>query len=173
MLVFLKLLQSIFKTLHSEGTPNQVAWGITLGAALGLTPLLTPQNALIFVALVMLNVSFGGGLLGWALFTPVGFVLDPLFDAIGRYLLVTRGDLTPFWTTIINWPLMPYTQFNNTVTLGATVTWLVTVPLIYVGARLGVRKYRATWAPQIENSAWFKALKASRLYNTYRFFTPE
>ena len=173
MLVFLKLLQSIFKTLHSEGTPNQVAWGITLGAALGLTPLLTPQNALIFVALVMLNVSFGGGLLGWALFTPVGFVLDPLFDAIGRYLLVTRGDLTPFWTTIINWPLMPYTEFNNTVTLGATVTWLVTVPLIYVGARLGVRKYRATWAPQIENSAWFKALKASRLYNTYRFFTPE
>ncbi len=173
MLVFLKLLQSIFKTLHSEGTPNQVAWGITLGAALGLTPLLTPQNALIFVALVMLNVSFGGGLLGWALFTPVGFVLDPLFDAIGRYLLVTRGDLTPFWTTIINWPVMPYTEFNNTVTLGATVTWLVTVPLIYVGARLGVRKYRATWAPQIENSAWFKALKASRLYNTYRFFTPE
>ena len=173
MLVFLKLLQSIFKTLHSEGTPNQVAWGITLGAALGLTPLLTPQNALIFVALVMLNVSFGGGLLGWALFTPVGFVLDPLFDAIGRYLLVTRGDLTPFWTTIINWPLMPYTEFNNTVTLGATVTWLVTVPLIYVGARLGVRKYRATWAPRLENSAWFKALKASRLYNTYRFFTPE
>ena len=40
MLALLKLIQSIIKTLHSEGTPGQVAAGMALGAALGLTPLM-------------------------------------------------------------------------------------------------------------------------------------
>lgn len=170
MLALLKLIQSIFKTLHSDGTPNQVAWGIALGAALGLIPLLTLQNALIFVVLVMVNISFSAGMLGWALAVPVGFALDPLFDALGRYLLITRADLTPFWTRVLNLPLAPYTQVNNTVTLGATLAWLVTLPLLYWGARAGVAKYRATWGPRIEKSHFMRALKASSLYNVYTFF---
>ena len=170
MLALLKLIQSIFKTLHSDGTPNQVAWGIALGAALGIIPLFTLQNALIFVALVMINISFSAGMLGWALAVPVGFALDPLFDAIGRYLLVTRADLTPFWTKVINLPLLPYSQFNNTVALGATLTWLVSLPFLYWGARVGVAKYRVSWGPRLERSAFMKALKASSLYNVYAFF---
>lgn len=170
MLALLKLIQSIFKTLHSDGTPNQVAWGIALGAALGIIPLLTLQNALVFVLLVMLNVSFSGGMLGWALAVPVGFALDPLFDAIGRYLLITRADLTPFWTRVLNLPLAPYSGVNNTVTLGATLVWLVSLPLLYWGARAGVAKYRVTWGPKIERSHFMRALKASSLYNVYAFF---
>lgn len=170
MLTLLKLIQSIFNTLHSDGTPNQVAWGIALGAALGIIPLFTLQNALIFVALVMINVSFSGGMLGWALAVPVGFALDPVFDAIGRYLLITRGDLAPFWTKMMNLPLAPYSQLNNTVALGATLTWVVTLPLLYWGARIGVARYRATWAPKLEQSHFMRALKASSLYNVYAFF---
>jgi len=173
MLAILKIVQSIFKTLHSDGTPNQVAWGLALGAALGLIPLMTVQVFLIFVALVMLNVSFGGGLLGWALFTPLGFILDPLFDAIGRYLLITRTDLAPLWTAVGNQPVLPYTQYNNTVTLGATLFWAVSLPLLYAGGRWGVAKYRATWGPKLEQSRLFKAIKASSLYNAYRWFDPE
>ncbi|HET7040886.1 MAG TPA: hypothetical protein VFI13_02660, partial [Gemmatimonadales bacterium] len=125
---------------------------------------------LIFVALVMLNVSFSAGMLGWALAVPVGFALDPLFDALGRYLLITRADLTPFWTRVLNLPLAPYTGVNNTVTLGATLVWLVSLPLLYWGARAGVAKYRATWGPKIEQSHFMRALKASSLYNVYTFF---
>lgn len=36
MFALLKLIQSIIKTLHSEGTPGHVAAGIALGAVLGL-----------------------------------------------------------------------------------------------------------------------------------------
>lgn len=170
MLALLKLIQSIFSTLHSDGTPRQVAWGIALGAAFGIVPLLTLQNGIIFVLLVMLNVSFSAGMLGWALAVPVGFALDPVFDAIGRYLLITRADLAPFWTKVLNLPLAPYSQVNNTVVLGATLTWLVTLPLLYWGARAGVAKYRSTWGPKLEHSHFMRALKASSLYNVYVFF---
>ena len=87
MFALLKLIQSIIKTLHSDGTPGQVAAGMALGAALGLTPLMNVHNLVVFSLILLLNVSFGGGMLGWALFVPVGFLLDPLFHAIGLQLL--------------------------------------------------------------------------------------
>ena len=40
-----------------------------LGAALGLTPLVNVHNALIFALILVLNVSFGGAMLGWLFFT--------------------------------------------------------------------------------------------------------
>ena len=84
MLAILKLLQSLVKTLHSEGTPLQIGAGFALGAALGLTPLFNIHNLLIIVLLTMLNVSFGAGLLAMVLCAPFGFLLDPVFDRVGH-----------------------------------------------------------------------------------------
>src|SRR6476646_3283548 len=107
MLGLLKLIQSIIKPLHSAGTTGQVAAGVALGSVLGLTPLLNLHNLLVFSLLVLLNLSFGGGMLGWALFVPVGFLLDPLFDRIGLSLLTTPS-LRPLWTNLTNTPVLPY-----------------------------------------------------------------
>src|SRR5688572_32853535 len=117
----LKLLQSIFKALHSEGTPGQVAAGIALGSILGLTPLMNLHNAIVFGLIIILNVSFPGAMLGWAVFTPVGFILDPLFDVVGRLLLLDAGFLRPLWTSLYNVPVAPLTNFNNSVVLGSLV----------------------------------------------------
>src|SRR5512145_2419817 len=104
MLTLLKLLQSLVKTLHSEGTPGQVAAGMALGAVLGLTPLMNVHNLLILAIILVLNVSFGGAMLGWALFLPIGFLLEPVFDDIGRRLLLETRALTPTWTAAFNTP---------------------------------------------------------------------
>src|SRR5215212_11673313 len=104
MLTLLKLIQSIIKTLHSEGTPGQVAAGIAIGSVLGLTPLMNVHNLIIFSLVVLLNVSFGGAMLGWALFVPLGFLLDPIFHRIGQGLLMAPS-LRGLWTTWYNTPL--------------------------------------------------------------------
>ena len=172
MLTILKLLQSLFQTLHSEGTPGQVAAGIMLGAGIGLTPLLSAHNLVLFAAVMLLNVSFGGGMLGMALFTPVGFLLDPLFDRIGLALLSAPG-LRGLWTDWYNIPFLPYTNFNNSVTLGSFVVWLVvTAPLYFLGKR-AIVQYRATYGPRVLNSKFMKALKASKAYNIYSWFVPQ
>jgi uncharacterized protein (TIGR03546 family) len=171
MLGLLKLLQSLFKTLHSEGTPGQVALGVSLGAGIGLTPLLNPHNLLLFAAIVLLNVSFAGGLLGVALFTPVGFLLDPLFDRLGRHLL-QAPRLQPLWTRWYNVPLLPYTGFNNSVTLGSVVVWLIAAVPLYLLARRGVATYRATYGPRVAESRFMRWLKASTIYNVYCWFDP-
>jgi len=172
MLTILKLLQSLFKTLHSEGTPGQVAAGMMLGAGIGLTPILNPHNLVLFAGIVLLNVSFGGGMLGMALFTPLGFMLDPLFDRVGLALLKAPA-LQGLWTDWYNIPVVPYTNFNNSITLGSFATWLALTIPIYLLARRGIARYRATWGQRVMNSKLMKGLKASKAYNVYTWFHPE
>jgi uncharacterized protein (TIGR03546 family) len=171
MLTLLKLLQSIIKALHSDGTPGQVAAGLALGSALGLTPLLNFHNLIVFALIVILNVSFGGGMLGWALFVPLGFILDPVFDRIGA-LLLHAPSLRPLWTEMFNIPLVPYSNFNNTVVLGSVVGWLLLALPIFFAARYGVARYRATIGERVRQSKFYKAVTASQIYNWYRLFRP-
>src|SRR3954471_13343356 len=171
MFGLLKLIQSLIGALHSEGRPGQLAAGIVLGSFLGLTPLLNLHNAVIFAALVLLNVSFAGGMLGWALFVPVGFLLDPLFDAIGLRLLTAPG-LRPLWTDWTNTPILPFTNFNNSVVLGSFVSWVVLAIPIFFAARYGVAKYRATLGERVRQSRFYKAITASQAYNVYKMFRP-
>lgn len=171
MLALIKLIQSIIKTLHSAGTPGQVAAGMALGSVLGLTPLMNVHNLIIFSLLVLLNVSFGGGMLGWMLFVPVGFLLDPLFDRIGLSLL-TAPSLRPLWTDLTNTPVLPYTNFNNSVVLGSFVGWVVLAIPIFFAARYGVARYRATVGERVRRSRFYRAVTASQAYNLYKMFRP-
>ncbi len=171
MFTLIKLIQSLFGALHSEGTPGQLAAGIVLGAFLGLTPLFNLHNAVVFALLVLLNVSFAGGLLGWALFVPVGFLLDPLFDWIGHSLLLAPS-LRALWTSMYNMPIVPLTNFNNTVVLGSLVfAVLSAVPLFFL-LRWAVARYRVTVGERVRQSRFYKAVTASKVYNVYKLFRP-
>src|SRR6266436_3374011 len=171
MFALFKLIQSLFGALHSEGTPGQLAAGIVLGSFLGLTPLFNLHNALIFAALVLLNVSFAGGMLGWALFVPIGFLLDPLFDWIGHQLLLA-ASLRGLWTSFYNTPIVPLTNFNNTVVLGSFVfAQLFAVPLFLL-TRWAVVRYRVTLGERVKRSKFYRALTASKAYNVYKMFRP-
>ena len=170
MLALLKLLQSLVKTLHSDGTPHQIAMGIALGSALGITPIANVHNAVVIVLLIMFNVSFGAGLLGWAVFTPLGFLLDPIFNRIGRSLLIESPSLQPMWTSMDHTPLVPFTNFSNTVVLGSVIGWLVLFVPIYLLARLAVLKYRSTFGERVQRWRFVQAVKASKVYNVWQWF---
>lgn len=172
MFALVKLIQSLLGALHSEGTPGQLAAGIALGSILGLTPLLNLHNAAVFALLVLLNVSFAGGLLGWAVFLPVGFLLDPLFDWVGHTLLLETPSLIPLWTSLYNMPVAPLTNFNNTVVLGSVVFALLFFVPLFFTARWAVTRYRATIGERVRQSRWYRAVTASKVYNVYKLFRP-
>jgi uncharacterized protein (TIGR03546 family) len=171
--LFIKLLQSIVKALHSDGTPGQVAAGIALGAILGLTPLFNLHNMVVVALIFLLNVSVPGATLGWAVCTPIGFALDPMFDALGHRLLLDTPALEPLWTRLANTPVVPLTNFNNTVVLGSVVVAVVVFLPLFLVSRWGVRRYRETLGERIRPSPLYRAVTASRLYNIYRLFRPD
>ena len=170
-MLLLKWLQSLVKALNSDGTPGQVAAGFALGAALGLTPIANVHNLLIVLLALVLNVSLAGFSLGWTLFVPVGFLLDPLFDAVGNALLGAPG-LVPLWTRLANLPVVPFTNFNNTIVLGSLVVWIAAWLPIFFLARWAIAKYRATLYERLVKTRFFKAVQASSLAQVYSWFQP-
>jgi uncharacterized protein (TIGR03546 family) len=166
-----KLIQSLVKALNSEGTPGQVAAGMAMGACLGLTPLLELHNLLIVAAILFFRVSVPGAMLGWFISTPVGFLLDPAFDALGRTLL-GRSGLEPVWGAAYNAPLVALANPTNTVVLGSVVGWAVLAVPIFFLARMGVSTYRRTIYERYKDHRIFRALRASKVYSVYQMFRP-
>ena len=171
-MLLIKFIQSLLKALNSEGTPGQVAAGIALGAALGLTPLLNLHNLVVVACAFLFTVSIPGVMLGWLAFTPLGFALDPLFDVVGVALLVDVAALQGLWTWMFNVPVLPLTNFNNTVVLGSILVWLAASIPIFFAARWAVTRYRATLYERMQRWPVFRAVKASKAYNVYRMFRP-
>ena len=172
MYAIIKLIQSLVKALNSDGTPGQVAAGIALGACLGLTPLIELHNLAIVAVILFFRVSVPGAMLGWMIFTPVGFVLDPVFDRIGAALLVDSSALEGMWSAAYNAPVIALANPTNTIVVGSFVSWLVLAVPIYFLARWGVREYRRTIYERYKDHRFFKALRASKLYNVYDMFRP-
>lgn len=171
MLLLLKLLNKLISTLNSAGTPGQVAMGMALGACLGLTPLINVHNALVFALAIILNVALGGFFIGWTLAVPLGFILDPLFHAIGTWLLAMPA-LQGLWTTLYNVPGVPLTNFNNSVVLGSLVFWVVVLYPLFLVLRYLIAKYREHVYARLKRMHFFQVLSASKVAQVYRWFTP-
>lgn len=168
----IKFVQGLVKALNSEGTPGQVAAGIAIGACLGLTPLVSFHNLLIVGTILFFRVSVPGSTLGWLVFTPVGFALDPLFDLVGTRLIADTSMLRGLWTYLYNAPVLALGNPTNTIVVGSVVVWAVSVIPIFFAARWGVARYRATIYERYRDARVFRALRASKAYNVYRVFRP-
>ncbi|HSH74441.1 MAG TPA: TIGR03546 family protein [Longimicrobiales bacterium] len=168
----IKLVQSLVKALNSEGTPGQVAAGMAMGACLGLTPLLNLHNLVVVAVILFFRVSVPGAMLGWLIFTPLGFLLDPVFDRVGVALLVDTVSLQDVWGAAYNAPVVALANPTNTIVVGSFVVWLVSAVPIFFLARFGVGLYRRTIYERYKDAKLFRAVRGSKLYNLYRLFRP-
>src|SRR5690606_19531317 len=91
----------------------------------GITPLLSLHNLVLFLMVCLLRVNLSMFFVSVALFTLVGFILDPAFDWIGYKLLVEVGDLRSFWILITSGAIWPFFRFYNTVVLGSLALSLI------------------------------------------------
>ena len=167
----LKFLQTLLKALNSDGTPGQVAMGMAVGLCFGLTPLVSLHNLFVLAVAMLTTLSFPGVFLGWFLATPLGFLLDPLFDRIGMTLL-TNDALAPVFTWIVNTPVIALSRMNNTVVLGSFVAWLVLLLPSYFLFKVLVSRYRADVYVHIQKSKVFRVVKGSKVYSIYQSWWP-
>src|SRR5690606_22747222 len=98
--------------LNSDTGNISLAMGMTCGFILGMTPVLSLQSLLIFFILFIFRIQIGAALVMTFFFKFVAFLLDPLFDVVGRNVLEMES-LQGIFTTLYNMPIIPYTRFNN------------------------------------------------------------
>ena len=170
-MLILKFLHQIFKALNSDGTPGQVGMGMAIGLAFGLTPLGSLHNLVILAVAMLTTVSFPGVMLGWAIATPLGFALDPVFDRVGMALLMNDA-LAPLFTWVVNTPVIALSRLNNSIVLGSLVVWLVVLLPAYFLFKVLVARYREHIFAHIQKWRVVQIIKTSKLYGVYEMFRP-
>lgn len=170
-MLLLKFLQQMFRALNSDGTPGQVGMGMAIGLAFGLTPLLSMHNLIILAVAMLTTVSFPGVMLGWAVAVPMGFLLDPLFDRVGMAILTTDAA-APFFTWVVNTPVVALSGLNNSITLGSLVVWFVLILPSFFLFRALVARYRVHVLAYVQRWRIVQVLKTSKLWSVYEMFRP-
>jgi uncharacterized protein (TIGR03546 family) len=163
----LRLVAKLLKVLNSESDPSQISLAFCLAMVLGLTPFYSLHNILILFLVLILRANLSAFILGWAFFSGVAYLLDPLFNRLGLWLL-TLGSLQGLWTFLYNTSIFRLEKFYNSVVMGSLFFSLALFIPLYIASNMGIRRYRDHVLAWIEKTRVMKLLKASKLYHMYQ-----
>ena len=147
----LRPFRLLLKALVRDTEPSQMALGLALGLAIGLVPKGNLLAIGLMVVLGVLRVNLGLGMLVAFVVSWLNFVFDPVSHWIGISLL-NAESLKGVWTDLYNMPVVPWTNFNNTVVLGAFVLGVGLIPPVYLISRPIFAKYMPSWEEKIKKS---------------------
>jgi uncharacterized protein (TIGR03546 family) len=164
---WLQIIKGFIQVLRSGQTPRQIAAGFALGAIVGLMPFFTLQGLFIWLLILIFDVNLSAALLAATLFALTSYVFDPLFHALGFFLLVDSVSLRALWTSLYNAPIAPLTRFNNTVVLGSFVAGVVLLLPVYFGMRHFVLAYRTHLHSKVEQLKIYQIISKSTLVKWY------
>ena len=163
--MFLKWIISTVAALNSNKKVGELAAGVSFAFMLALIPsgnLLWP--VLLFITM-FLKVHQGMEFIWLAIFKLIVPIFDPLLNPIG-YAILTFNPLRPLFIKLNNIPLMPFTDFNNTLVIGGFVIGILLFVPLFIIFKVLVEKYRDKYKEKVENSAFFKWFKKLPLIKT-------
>lgn len=166
MTLLLKQLFGFFKLLNSETGTNQIASGIAMGFILGMAPAFSLQTILVFSLSLIFRVQLGAMFIAAFFFKFAAWPFDPVFHRVGTSILLMDG-FAGLWTNLYNMPVVPFTRFYNSVVMGAGVVSILAAPVVFIGSRILVFKYREKIVERFKETKFFKLLKATSLFKWY------
>lgn len=166
MTLILKQIFQLLKLLNSENGSRQIAWGVSLGFILGMTPSFSLQTVLVLLILIFFRVQMGAAFVTAFFFKFMAYLLDPVFHKVGSTVL-SLESLSPLFTELYNMPVIPWTRFYNTIVMGSGVLSIILAPVIFFISLSFINKYRELIYYRFKESKFFKAVKATAFYKWY------
>lgn len=164
--LILKQIFAFIKLLNSDTGNISLAMGMTCGFILGMTPVLSLHSLLILLVLFFFRIQIGAATISAFFFKFIAFLLDPLFDNVGRKFLEI-DSLQGLFTTLYNMPLIPYTRFNNSVVMGSAIITFILAPLIFLLSQFLINKYREIVVERFKTTKIWKLIQATKFYQWY------
>lgn len=137
-----KYVQGLLRTLNADVSPNEIAAGVVMGAAIGLMPKTNLLVLVLWCLVLIFRVNFGMATASIIIFALLGHLTDPLAERMGFWALTDVSALHNVWVFLYNRPFIPFTAFNNTLVLGNLILALLIAPFLFLAARHGVVVYR-------------------------------
>ena len=165
---WLKIFAKFVKVLREGGTPAQLAGGFSLGFFIGLTPGWPLHILLVTLLLLLLNLNLSMAAVGAAIAVALSWLLDPVIESMGGWLLQDVAALQSLWTTLYNNSLLMLTRFNNTVIMGSFALGLLLLPVLFVLVRMLVKNYREVFLANLDKWRLTRLIKNSWIYRWYQ-----
>ena len=160
-------IAKLIKVLNSETEPGQISLALCLAMIAGFTPVLSLHNIVVLLVVLVLRVNLSAFILGWAFFSAIAYILDPLFHRIGLAIL-TAPSLNEFWTGLYNTSWFRLDRLNNTITMGSLLFSLALFIPGLIIFNLLIRRYREHLLSWIRKTRLMQALKATKFFAIYQ-----
>ena len=166
MSILFNQIFNLIRLLNSETGTNQIAAGIACGLILGFAPAMSLQTILVFVCIFLFRIQIGAAFASSFLFAFISWILDPVSHAAGSFLLEMES-LRPLYTALYNMPIVPYTQFNNSIVMGSAVISILLSPVIFFSSRILIQKYREKILAKFKDHKLWKLWTSTTAYKWY------
>ncbi|NOX43745.1 MAG: TIGR03546 family protein [Gammaproteobacteria bacterium] len=166
----LNTLATFLKVLNSETRPTQISLALAFAMIVGFTPLFSLHNLLVILLVLVIRVNLATFILGFALFSGIGYLLDPLFHEFGQRVLNSES-MNQLWVSLYNSTVWRLERFNNTIVMGSLLVSLVLfIPVVLITNYL-IAKYRTSLLQWVNKIRIVQIIKGSKLITVYRSLT--
>ncbi len=90
----------------------------------------------------------------------IAYLFDYPAHVLGKAVLEIDA-LRPLFVSMYNMPLVPMTRFNNSIVMGSMIVSLLLLPLLSVGFKIAILKYRAIVVARFKGTKVWKAFAAT------------
>lgn len=163
----LTLFFKALKALNSDYSPAQISLAVCLGMIIGLTPLGSVHNAIFFLFVLMVRVNLGIFLLSLGLFSGVAYLVDPITESFGFWLLHLNA-FERLWVYLYQSSVWRLLEYNNSLVIGSFIVSMLLTPLVFMGTKVLVVQYREkvmTWVQKSRFSVW---IKSGNIFSAYQ-----
>ena len=122
----IKLLSSLRKAIAGRRQPGQLAWAIAFGLCLGLIPHGNLVAVTLLVVVLSLQINHAMAALVAVGVSLAAHRVDPISDRVGIQVL-SEPKVIDFLTNAWDWPLVAWTDLNNTVVMGSLLIGLTSL----------------------------------------------
>jgi uncharacterized protein (TIGR03546 family) len=165
---WLKYVQGLIKTLNENTSPREIAGGVVLGSLLGFLPKTNLLSLFIWIVILMVQVNIGMATAAIIFFAIVGHLTDPFVEKLGFWVLTGLPGLKGFWTALYNTPIIPFSNFNNTLVMGNLLFGLILAIPLYFATKRGVVIYRERYRDRILRWKLIQAVTATQWFQLYQ-----
>lgn len=166
----LSMLAKLLKALNSDASPAQISIAFAMALIVGLTPFFSFHNLIVFLLAFVLRINLGAFFLGVAVFSGVGWLVDPLTSGLGETVLTSQA-LQAFWTALYQNDFWRMTAFNHSLVMGGLLVSLVAfIPLYFLSNYL-ITRYRTHILAWVMKLRIVQLVQGSHFYRLYQTFT--
>ncbi len=151
-------LRKLFKALNSSAKPWQLSTAVIMAMFAGFLPMGSLILFDLFFIVLIFNINFGLFLLGFVIFSGIGYLFDPLFESLG-YMILTAQPLEGIFTQLYNSTWFIWSSFNYTLVAGSlAASILLSVPVFFLLNRV-ILLYRDQIGIRLNSWKWTAWMK--------------